>query len=104
MALFVAGDDTETKWVSLRNRYTTSHAADVTVTGFTVSECLSYCEQGFPDGCKSVVYKSSGECELRVTGQTDTPGFTLTASTSYDYYEFLAEGTRFLINEEMSSG
>ena len=71
---------------------TTTHAADVTVTGYIVSECLSFCEQGFPSGCKSVVYSSSGECQFRNTSRMHTPGFALSESTSHDYFELAKEG------------
>ena len=54
------GSETDTYWVAVKNKRT-NMAADMTATGFTVSECLSYCEQGFPTGCKSVVYDSTTE-------------------------------------------
>ena len=62
------------------------------MTDFTISECLSYCEQGFPEDCASVVYKhNTKECQLR-NASRNTPDFTLTASTTYDYFELIKEG------------
>ena len=90
--------DTGTSWLSMKNTYTYTHSADVTVFGYTVSECLSFCEQGFPSGCKSVVYISTGACELRTTSRVHTPGFKLWASSERDYYEITNEGVCKLLS------
>ena len=87
------GADAKTKWVANKNRYTTSHAADVTVARYTVSECLSFCEQGFPPGCKSVVHTSSGECQFWTVHLSSLPGVTLAASDDHDLYELQTDGT-----------